>query len=290
MGDAFLVTLATMDDDDEFVNSDDSQSVGEPWSQRKKKPRPGGGGRKSDPDEPLYPIPGLDSPPRYPSGRYASRRAWESYWHDLGYEFRDLSALYAFTPTFYFAGGTPFTALKILQAVQGVVAHLQPWGDPDRDDFALPGMLSPFPAIAGGFRIAQVDEGSVFTRLAQTIGKALSKEIAREVTDQVRQGLEANFIDKPQSEAALNMADAILKLAQASDGVDNAAFDLGPVKFAKVTDADGNATITAKAFGSREAAQLTVENREALVRDPESFVRALGLESGAEPENEPEKG
>lgn len=280
-----------MDDGVEMAGPDhgqpDNESSELPWWRRKPEPRPEFSGSKANPDELQYPIAGLDSPPRYPNGRYATRRAWEHYWRDLGYNLPDLRGLYTFTPTFYFTGGSAFDAMRVLQAVQGVVAHLQPWGDSEDDDFDFPDMLSPFPAIAGGFRIAQVEEGSVFTRLAQTIGKALSKEVAREVTDQVRQGFEANFIDKAQAENAVNIADAILKLAQAADGVDNAAFDLGPVKLAKVTDADGNATMTAKAFGSREAAQLTVEGREQLVRDPASFVRALGLEAGAEPEAEP---
>jgi len=159
--------------------------------------------------------------------------------------------------TLYFQAADPVVAVRITGAMQDL----------------LRAMAASASARDSSSHIEEVFPGSVRIRFKKFMRTLLESPDAQLIADQVRQGLEANFIEKTQSDIALNISNSMAALMTAAKDADTVAVDAGQFVIAKITDRDGKAHWRAKAYDSRELAQRHVTDRQ--LENPHELFESL---------------
>jgi hypothetical protein len=147
---------------------------------------------------------------------------------------------------FYFEVSDPTEAVRLVAAAQALMRAL----------------AADEASAVDAMTVEAVEPGSVWVRFKKAMQALVEKDVAQEIADQTRQGLEANFVEKAQAENALSISTAIANIMRESAASASVSIDAGPFLIAKITDDSGATHWRARARSSRELAQQHVSDRE----------------------------
>jgi hypothetical protein len=99
--------------------------------------------------------------------------------------------------------------------------------------------------------------------------ESLKSDEVKERLDKAERALELNYLDKPQSEANKNQAEAASCLIKSLENVPNACIQTGSLLLVKIT-VDGNASLMSKTLSINELRHL--EENQSLLKNPNMIL------------------